>query len=153
MLAFRTLGLLEANKVIDAVLSCASNGGYRGVAVVVVDKGAEIMAGLRMDGLAGRYFRSAHRKAYTAAAFERDTAALRQFWTEQESRGHRGPSDWNDPMLTTLPGGLAVVSDGEVVGGIAVAGGGATGDFSDDKFALIGLAALGETFGHRERRP
>ena len=93
MIDQRSLGLAEAQTVVDAVVAHARAGGYRGVAVVVVDRGADIIVALRMDGLAGRYFKSAHRKAYTAAAFERDTAAVRQFWTEQESRGHRGPAD------------------------------------------------------------
>ena len=152
MLDLKSLGLEEATRVIDAVVCYAREGNYRGVAVVVVDKGAAIISGLRMNGLAGRYFDYAHRKAYTAAAFERDTAAVRDFWNEQGSRGHRGPSDWNDTMLTTLPGGLAVVVAGEVVGGIGVAGGGARGDYSDDAFALVGLQALGEGFEHREGR-
>ena len=152
MQQLRSLGLAEANRVIESVLAHARVGGYRGVAVVVVDKGAAIISGQRMDGLARRYFDSAYRKAYTAAAMERDTAAVRVFWQEQQSRGHQGPGDWNDPMLTTLPGGLSVVLDGEVVGGIGVAGGGVTGDFSDDAFALVGLKALGEDFSHRERR-
>jgi uncharacterized protein GlcG (DUF336 family) len=152
MQTFRSLGLDDANRVVAAVLEHARGGGYRGVAVVVVDKGAEIIASQRMDGLAGRYFHSAHRKAYTAAAFERDSLAVRDFWNEQGSRGHRGPADWNDPLLTTLPGGLCVVFDGEVVGGIGVAGGGVSGDFSDESFALIGLRALGDGFSHRERR-
>jgi uncharacterized protein GlcG (DUF336 family) len=152
MQAFRSIGLDDADRVVGAVVSHAREGGYRGIAVVVVDKMAEVIAGRRMDGLAGRYFQSAYRKAYTAAAFERDTLAVRDFWNDQGERGHRGPADWNDSMLTTLPGGLCVVFDGEVVGGIGVAGGGASGDFSDEAFALVGLRALGEGFGHRARR-
>lgn len=152
MQELKSLGLDEATRIIDSVVAHARNGGYRGVAVVVVDRGAEIIGALRMDGLAGRYFDSAHRKAYTAARMERDTAAVRDFWQEQASRGHQGPSDWNDPMLTTLPGGLAIVFEQEVIGGLGVAGGGVSGDFSDDAFALAGLRALGEGFSHRERR-
>lgn len=152
MQELKSLGLDEAKRVMESVETHARDGGYRGIAVAVVDKGAAIIAALRMDGLAARYFDSAHRKAYTAAAMERDTAAVRDFWQEQGARGHQGASDWNDLMLTTLPGGLAIVFDGEVVGGIGVAGGGISGDFSDDAFALVGLRALGEGFSHRERR-
>ena len=55
-------------------------------------------------------------------------------------------------MLTTLPGGLDVVHGTDSVGGIGVAGGGVTGDLSDEALALRGLAALGEGFRHREGR-
>jgi uncharacterized protein GlcG (DUF336 family) len=152
MLTFHTLGLAEAQSAIDAILTHATEARYRGVAVVVVDKNGEIITGVRTDGMAPRYFKSAHRKAYTAATFERDTAAVRSFWQEQQGRGHQGPADWNDPMLTTLPGGLDIVHGGESVGGIGVAGGGLSGDTSDEAFALVGLAALGDGFTHRETR-
>lgn len=152
MLTYESLGLDEAQRVIDAIVAFVRQASYRGVAVVVVDKGGDVIAAVRTDGMAGRYFKSAHRKAYTAAVFERDTAAVRQFWHEQQSRGHQGPADWNDSMLTTLPGGLDVVRGQESVGGIGVAGGGISGDFSDEALALRGLAALGEGFRHREGR-
>jgi uncharacterized protein GlcG (DUF336 family) len=152
VLTFETLGLADAELIIAAVVNYVREVGYRGVAVVVVDKGGEIIAGVRTDGMAARYFKSAHRKAYTAAVFERDTAAVRQFWQEQQGRGHQGPTDWNDPMLTTLPGGLDVVRGSDSVGGIGVAGGGLSGPLSDEELALRGLAALGEGVRHREGR-
>jgi len=113
----------------------------------VVDRTGELIGCARMDGRAPRFLKAAHRKAYTAAVFEMDTNGVMKFWKRQEDDGHRGPADWNDPMLTTLPGGLCVVHDGKVVGAIAVSGGGSTGSSggtSDWDFAEVAFQALGQ---------
>ncbi|HVB05020.1 MAG TPA: heme-binding protein [Acidimicrobiales bacterium] len=149
MLEERRLSLDEADAVIRATFAASSAAGHRGVAVVVTDKYGEIISGARMDGLAPRYFKAAHRKSYTAAVFERDTADVLHFWQRQEAAGHRGPSDWNDPMFTTLPGGITVRHGEAVVGGIGVAGGSAA-PVSDGDFAEVAIAALGPAFRHEE---
>jgi uncharacterized protein GlcG (DUF336 family) len=145
MLVERRLSLDEANSVIDATFAAARAAAHRGVAVVVVDKYGEIISGARMDGLAPRYFKAAHRKAYTAAVFERGTAQVIEFWNRQESEGHRGPHDWNDPMFTTLPGGITIHLGSEIVGGIGVAGG-TSAPTHDGYFAEVALGALGAGF-------
>lgn len=147
MLEHKTLDLAQAQNVIDNVLNHAKRKNHRGVAVVVVDKGGEVIAAARMDGMHPRFGKAAHRKSYTAATFERDTAGVIKFWNQQERQGHRGPHDWNDPMLTTLPGGYVAIRGGDVVGGIGVAGGDA--QVSDDEFAEVAIKALGEDFRHR----
>jgi uncharacterized protein GlcG (DUF336 family) len=147
MLDYKTLGLEEAQRVIDAVIAHAREIDHQGVAVCVVDKGGEIIALARMDGKAARFTRAAHRKAYTGAIFERDTKGVIKFWDGQAKQGHRGPSDWNDTMVTTLPGGYVVCHGNEVVGGVGVAGG--NQQFSDEEFAELAIEALGEGFRHR----
>ncbi len=142
----RSLTLEEALHVVNTVLDHAKAKGHRGIAVVVTDKGGEILASARMTGLSPRVYKAAHRKSYTAAVFERDTASMVAFWNRQQERGNRGPADWNDPMLTTLAGGYTVTHDGEPVGGIGVAGG--DSQISDQEWAGIALGALGEGFGH-----
>jgi uncharacterized protein GlcG (DUF336 family) len=145
-----TLGLDEGLRVVNAVVEAAKAAGPRtwpGVAVAVVDKEGELIAAARMDGMAPRFLRAAHRKAYTAAVMERDTAGVKEFWNRQESAGHRGPHDWNDPMLTTLPGGYVVKYGTKIVGAVAVSGG--SGDeHRDDYFAEIAITALGDGFRH-----
>jgi uncharacterized protein GlcG (DUF336 family) len=143
----KTLSLEQAQAVIDAVINRAKEIGHRGVAVCVVDKASEIISCARMDNMHPRYGKAAHRKAYTAAVFERDTNGVIKFWDQQAQHGHRGASDWNDPMLTTLPGGLCVLHGQDVVGGIAVAGG--NGQFDDWQFAEVGFEALGPGYRHR----
>lgn len=144
----KTLSTEEALAVVNAVVSHAKAHNHRGVAVVVTDKAGEIIAAVRMSGLSPRVLKAAHRKCYSAAVFESDTSGLMQYWAEEEARGHRGPHDWNDPMLTTLPGGYVVMHGDEVVGAIGVAGG--DGQISDWEFADIAFEALGEGFSHRE---
>ena len=145
-----TLGLDEGLKIVNAVVEVARAAGRRtwpGVAVAVVDKQGELIAAARMDGMAPRFVRAAHRKAYTAAVMERDTAGVMEFFNRQESAGHRGPHDWNDTMLTTLPGGYVVKCRTQVVGGIGVSGGSGS-EFPDGYFADIAIRALGDGFRH-----
>jgi uncharacterized protein GlcG (DUF336 family) len=147
VIELKTLSLEQAQRVIEAVLAKAKEIQHRGVAVCVVDKSSEIIACARMDKLHPRYGKAAHRKAYTAAVYERDTNGVIKFWNEQAEHGHRGPSDWNDSMLTTLPGGLCVLHGDEVLGGLAVAGG--NKQFNDWQFAEVGIQALGPGYRHR----
>jgi uncharacterized protein GlcG (DUF336 family) len=147
MLDYKTLSLEEAQRGIAAVLAKAREINHQGVAIVVVDKAGDVIAAARMDGKAGRFFKAAHRKAYTSAIFERDTAGVKKFWNQQGEQGHRGPADWNDGMLTTLPGGFCVLSGKLVVGGFGVAGGNV--QFTDEAFAEVGVQGLGSEFRHR----
>jgi glc operon protein GlcG len=152
MLAQRSLGLDDAQRAINAVVDYARSKNWR-IAVVVVDRTGELIGCARMDGRAPRFLKAAHRKAYTAAVFEMDTNGVMKFWKRQEDDGHRGPADWNDPMLTTLPGGLCVVHDGKVVGALAVSGGGSSGSIggtSDWDFAEVAFQALGPGFSHSD---
>ncbi len=149
MLVQRSLGLDDAQRVIDAVIADAKAKGRR-IAVAVVDRSGELIACARMDGRAPRFIKAAHRKAYSAAVFEMDTSGIVKFWNRQEAEGHRGPADWNDPMLTTLAGGICVVHDGKVVGAVAVAGGGGSEGTTDWDFAEVAFRALGPGFTHSD---
>ena len=147
MLVQRSLALEDAQRVIGAVIEDARQKSWK-IAVVVVDRTGELIASARMDGRAPRFYKAAHRKAYTAAIFEMDTNGVQKFWKRQEDQGHRGPADWNDPMLTTLDGGVCVVHEGKVVGAIGVAGGGGGPGTMDWDFAEAAFQALGPGFTH-----
>lgn len=150
MIELKTLSLSEATRAIEATTAAglaAKSRPWPGIAIVVVDKYGQIIAAARMDGMAPRFFHAAHRKAYTAAVMERDTAGVIEFWNHQEQEGHRGPHDWNDSMLTTLPGGFVVRYGSSIVGGIGVSGG-TVSPYGDNDFAQIAVDALGEGFRH-----
>jgi len=147
MLDYKTLSLEEARHMIDTVINAAKEAKHRGIAVCVVDKAGDIIAMNRMNGMAARFGKAAHRKAYTSAIFERDTAGVIKFWNGQQEHGHRGFTDWNDSMLTTLPGGFCVLHGQQVLGGFGVAGGNT--QISDEEFAEMGLKSLGDGFRHR----
>jgi uncharacterized protein GlcG (DUF336 family) len=148
-----TLGLAEALRAVTAAIRAAEDVDaqrartWPGIAVTVVDKEGQLIAGARMDGMAPRFLLAAHRKAYTAAVMERDTAGVMEFWNRQEAAGHRGPHDWNDPMLTTLPGGYVVKHRTKIVGGLGISGG-SSGECDDEYFADIAMRALGDEFRH-----
>jgi uncharacterized protein GlcG (DUF336 family) len=147
---YKTLSLAEARKLVDTAIAHVEAQGLPAMAVVVVDRAGEVIASGRMDGLHPRYIKAAHRKAYTGAIFERSPIGMNDMWTRQEGEGHKGPSDWNDSMLTTIPGGLCILNDErgrpEVVGGIGVAG----SDQPDEvAVAEAAVKALGEHFSFR----
>jgi uncharacterized protein GlcG (DUF336 family) len=149
MLEIKSLSTEDARSIIDAVLEHVKKTNHRGIGIVVVDKYGAIIAGQRSSGMHPRYFDAAHRKAYSAAVMERDTSAIMAFWNGQQADGMRGPSDWNDSMLTSLHGGVCVTYNGEIVGAIGAAGGSGgdpSNQTSDWAFAEAGLAALGEGF-------
>jgi uncharacterized protein GlcG (DUF336 family) len=154
-LEYYVLGLEEAHRMIDVAMAYVMENRLPPMAIVVADKAGKVIAGARMNGTAPRYIDAAHRKAYTAAIFERDTVGVIDFWANQEKQGHRGPHDWNDRMLTTLPGGFCVcfgrrggnLSMWDVVGSIGVAG----DDVKEheDAVAEAAVQSLGEGFRHR----
>jgi uncharacterized protein GlcG (DUF336 family) len=153
---YNTLSLEEAQNMIAAALAYVQQNGLPAMAVVVADKAGQVIASARMNGVHRRYYDAAHRKAYSAAIFERDTLGIIDFWGGQEKQGHRGPHDWNDRMVTTLPGGFVVCngrrggnqSMWDVIGGVGVAG----DDIAEheDAVADVAVSSLGEAFFHRK---
>ncbi len=129
-----TLGLAQAQRAVAAVIAEAERDG-RPMSVVVTDDNGDPICCARMDGAPERTLRFAFRKAYTAAVMGRDTLVLKQLLRDQD----RTLQDYGDPMFTTLQGGVVVVVDGEVVGGLAVGGNTAV---RDEEIARIGLQAL-----------
>ncbi len=153
-LEYDVLSLEEAQRLVGAAITHVEKNNLPPIAVVVVDKAGEIIASARMDGVSPLYIKAAHRKAYSSAAFERDTPGLIDFWDGQARNGHKGPMDWNDTMLTTLPGGLVVCNGhkGGPYGGFDVVGGsGVAAETETDEGAIaeVAVQALGGEFRHR----
>jgi uncharacterized protein GlcG (DUF336 family) len=147
---YNNLSMEEAQSLVTAAIEHVRREGLPPMAVVVVDRAGQILSASRMNGVHPRYIKAAHRKAYTGAIFERSGPGVNEMWSRQETEGHKGPSDWNDSMLTTLPGGLAIL-DGEgqraqVVGGIGVAG---DEDTDEAAIAEVAVKSLGSAFGYR----
>ncbi|MPZ48204.1 MAG: hypothetical protein GEU75_02635 [Dehalococcoidia bacterium] len=147
---YHILSLDDAEKMVRAAVEHVKAQGLPPMAVVVVDRAGEILSGSRMDTVHPRYFNAAHRKAYSGAIFERSTPGMNEMWSRQQGEGHKGPSDWNDSMLTTLPGGLCVTNDEDgrpqVVGGIGVAG---DEEADEVAIAVIAVQALGQHFHYK----
>lgn len=105
-------------------------------AVTVVDRSGQILAVLRDHHAGVHTLNASYKKAYTAASQKRETVAI--------ARGIRDgsiPSDirYLDPNFSLMEGGIPVILENVVVGGIGV--GGAHGS-EDGRLARIGLLVL-----------
>lgn len=131
------LSLELALKAANAALAKCDEGGYR-VSVAVVDRGGNLKALLRGDGAGPHTQDSSARKAYTASSIRRSTQELAELMTKVPNLQALG--DMNERILI-LGGGLPLVLENEVVGGIGV--GGAPGTQFDEACALAGLTSIG----------
>jgi uncharacterized protein GlcG (DUF336 family) len=131
-----SIGLAEAKAIIAAAQRKAVDVG-KPVTVVVVDSGGFAVASERMDGARPLTPSIAIAKAYTAAIMQRPTRMLKgwcdsqpEFFSQVSRMGHH-------PIVAT-DGGLTIKKNGQILGGVGVAGG--TGE--DDQ--EIAVAALRE---------
>lgn len=116
-----------------AVAACRAQG--RAIVVSVVDRGGNLVAVQRADGVGPHNTQASRRKAYTALSTRSETLEL--------ARNAAATPDARNlatlPELLLLGGGVPVRAQGEVVGAIGVAGGG--GAANDHACALAALAS------------
>ena len=129
------LTLAEANKVVEGAIAAATEMGIK-INVAVVDAGGRLLAFNRMDGAiwAGSY--GSQGKAVASVAFGRSSAELQERADTPIIRGilaaeggHGIPSQ----------GGLPIIRNGVVEGGVGVGGG--TGQ-QDEDCSAAGIASL-----------
>ena len=102
------------------------------VSVAVVDASGQTIVLLRGDGVGPHNTEAARRKAYTALSTKTATLAL-----SRNARTNPDTQNLNTlPELLLLSGGVPLLHNRQVIGGIGVAGGG-----SPDNDDLIGKAA------------
>ncbi|MBX7081854.1 MAG: heme-binding protein [Nannocystaceae bacterium] len=128
------LSLSAAQTAVDAVLAEAKRLGTTGV-VAIVDEGGDTLALARIDGTFAAGARISTGKARTAVQFKKPT----RFFEELIKKGRTPMVALDD--FTPLQGGLPIVIDGEVVGGIGVSG--AASAQQDEDLASAGVRALG----------
>lgn len=131
-----TLSARAALRLVEGVMAHATANGWA-VAVAVVDAQGVPLAALRMDGVPPPIVDFAADKAFTAATMRRATAAFaeRMLGSDSLRLGFT-----NRARLAVWGGGLPVVAEGRVVGGIGVSG---AQDHEDIACAEAALAALG----------
>ena len=81
--------------------------------------------------------RHAVRKAYTAAILGINSGD----WGQNMSSIGQSVSENGDPMITYEQGGVTIIQNGSILGGIGV--GGIRGHNADDELAKVGVAAMG----------
>jgi uncharacterized protein GlcG (DUF336 family) len=115
-----TISLEEARSVISAAEKKAEEIGQP-MDIAVVDAGGNLKAHVRMDGAFVGSISISINKAYTAIAFQQQTADL------QEPTRPDGPiyglSDAHGGRLVVFPGGIPLVRDGEILGAVGVSTG------------------------------
>ncbi len=130
------LPLNLALEAANAALAQCQADGHR-VSVAVVDRNGVTKVLLRDDGTGPHTVSSSTRKAYTSASLGRPTGELAAtVAANAELEGLRQM----DPQLLLLAGGLPIVVEETVVGGIGV--GGAPGGQLDAACAQAGVDAI-----------
>lgn len=130
------LRLVQIQAAMQAMMARAMQTPEAPVAMAVVDATGNLLAYATMDNLRLYSRRHALRKAYTAAIMGMDTGAHAQ---RLHSQG-RSISELGDPQLTFGQGGLVIVQEGVILGGIGV--GGYPSGQQDEDLARVGLDAM-----------
>jgi glc operon protein GlcG len=135
-----TLTLDGARRVIAAAEGYARRHQAGGV-IAVVDDGGNLMALERLDGTFAAGAGISVGKARTAVLFKRPT----KFFEDVVKNGRTAMVALND--FTPLQGGVPIVVDGQIVGGVGVSG--AASAQQDEELAMAGAAAIagGESAG------
>lgn len=128
----KTLTLEGARKAIAAALAEAKKNNATGV-VAVVDDGGNLMALERLDGTFAAGATVSIGKARTAVLFKKPT----KFFEDVIAKGRTAMVTVD---FTPLQGGIPILVDGQVLGGIGVSG--ASSAQQDEELALAGAAAL-----------
>lgn len=136
-IASQLLTLEQVQAAMKAMMDEAQSTSDTPVCMAIVDASGNLEAFAKMDGARVFTRRHAVRKAYTAAILGYDTIDHER---RMEHVGHR-VSEQGDSMITYEQGGVVIVQDGGIMGGIGV--GGIIGLNADDKLARVGLAAMG----------
>ena len=130
------LTMKQVQAAMNAIMEKAMQTPNEPVAVAIVDAAGNLEAYAKMDNLRIFSRRHALRKAYTAAVLGTDTGANAQ---RLHGQG-RSISELGDSQLTHGQGGLVIMKDGVILGGIGV--GGYPSGQSDEDLSRVGLQAM-----------
>lgn len=126
----------EAQRIIKAAIKKAEEIGQP-MCIAVADFGGHTIAFARMDKAWIGSIDVAHKKAWTARAFDISTKELGE--NSQPGDQFFGIQESNDGRVMVFAGGLPLKVDGEVVGAVGVSGG--SGE-QDQAVAEAGAAAF-----------
>ncbi|SIN90185.1 glc operon protein GlcG [Singulisphaera sp. GP187] len=135
------LALSGARRILEGAEAKASELGLK-VNIAVVDDGGHLLAFARMDGARPASGYTAITKATTAATFRQETGPSPRGTTTPDpllNISLQNAAAASGGKLTTLFGGVPVLVDGQVIGGVGVGGG--TGE-QDAIVAKAGIEAL-----------
>ena len=134
------------------ILAAKQKGAWLGLKlnISVVDDGGHLLAFARMDGARPASGYTAITKAVTAATFRQPTGPLPPN-AEPDlllNLSLQNAAAASGGKITTLKGGIPVIVDGQVIGGVGVGGG--TGD-QDAEVAKAGIQSLLDALSDKNR--
>ena len=132
-----TIGLDEAKILTDIIEKEAARRGKKAVVAVCNEQGNPVSVHV-MDGAFLVSFDVAVKKAYTAAALKMSTMEL----SALVKPGETFYGLQNDEKLMIIGGGVPIVKNGKVVGGLGVSGGTGEEDHSLCEYALAEYARI-----------
>lgn len=130
----KSLNLDGAKKAIAAAVEYAKKNNAPGGVIAVVDEGGNLMALERLDGTFAMGATISIGKARTAVLFKKPT----RFFEELINKGRTAMTAVDG--FTPLIGGIPIIIDDQVVGGVGVSG--AASANQDEELALAGANAL-----------
>jgi len=133
----KTLTLDGAERVIAAAKTEARKVQAPGGVIAVVDDGGNLMALERLDGTFAAGANISIGKARTSVLFKRPTRVFEEL-VNSNGKGRTVMTALND--FTPLIGGIPIVVDGQIVGGVGVSG--AASADQDEQLAIAGSKAF-----------
>src|SRR5207247_7007882 len=131
----KSLTLDGAKRVIAAAKAEASKVKAPGGVIAVVDAGGNLMALARLDGTFAAGANISIGKARTAVLFQKPTKVFEDII----NKGRTAMAALPDSFFTPLQGGIPVVLDGQIIGGVGVSG--ASSAAQDEELAIAGAEA------------
>jgi len=133
----KTLTIEGAKKVIAAAVAYARKNNAPGGVIAVVDDGGNLMALERLDGTFAAGANISIGKARTAVLFKRPTKVFEDII----KNGRTAMVALPDSLFTPLQGGIPILVDGQMVGGVGVSG--ASSAQQDEELAIAGANVFG----------
>ncbi len=134
----KSISLAAAETLASEALAHAHKNGWK-VVVAIADQAGSPVVFRRMDGVSSLTGEIALDKAYTAAIMRRTTMALAERMT---STAAMTMGMANRPRLMAWQGGLPILENGTVIGGIGISG---AAGHEDAECGEVALASLGLT--------
>ncbi len=137
VIADHNLRLEQVQAAIKAMMDKALATSETPVCMAIVDASGNMEAFAKMDNARVFTRRHAVRKAYTAAILGINSGD----WGQNMANIGQSVSENGAPMVTYEQGGVTIIKDGAILGGIGV--GGIRGHNADEDLANVGLQAMG----------
>jgi len=141
----KSLTLDGARRVIAAAEEYAKQNKAPGGVIAVVDAGGNLMALERLEGTFAAGASISIGKARTAVLFQKPTKVFEDII----NKGRTAMAALPDSFFTPLQGGIPIVLDGQIIGGVGVSG--AASAAQDEQLAIAGADAAKNFGGDPEK--